>query len=186
MTDLLEVLKAPPTPSPIFNSQRELATAITTLQSILGQDHTIPTVPPPLPTTPPPTIPVTTITTTQWTQSRSINLYPISTIIRKYYADILSFHKGEITLFDATNHLYHVKYLQGNREEFTYDEIRNHRKTIQKYAKNKPRNNILHGHTRDFNNSVLFIPTKAYLNPVKQDYLRKHQAHLLHQHHKEY
>ena len=36
MTDLLEVLKAPPTPSPIFNSQRESATAITTLQSILG------------------------------------------------------------------------------------------------------------------------------------------------------
>ena len=64
MTDLLEVLKAPPTPSPIFNSQRELATAITTLQSILGRDHTTPTVPPPLPSTPPPTISVTTNTNT--------------------------------------------------------------------------------------------------------------------------
>ena len=36
MTDLLEVLKAPPTLSPIFNSQKKLATVLTTLQSILG------------------------------------------------------------------------------------------------------------------------------------------------------
>ena len=64
MTDLLEVLKAPPTPSPIFNSQRDLATAITTLQSILGRDHTTPTVPPPLPSDPTPTIPVITNTNT--------------------------------------------------------------------------------------------------------------------------
>ena len=64
MTDLLAVLKAPLTPSPIFNSQQELATAITTLQSILGRDHTTSTVPPPLPASPPTTIPVTTNTTT--------------------------------------------------------------------------------------------------------------------------
>ena len=31
MTDRLEVLKAPPTPSPIFNCQRDLATSISTL-----------------------------------------------------------------------------------------------------------------------------------------------------------
>ena len=49
MTDLLEVLKAPLTPSPIFNSQQDLTTPISTLQSINGRDHTTPTVPPPLP-----------------------------------------------------------------------------------------------------------------------------------------
>ena len=38
MTDLLAVLKSPPTLAPVFNSQQELATAITTLQSILGSD----------------------------------------------------------------------------------------------------------------------------------------------------
>ena len=132
MIDLLEVLKAPPTPSSIFNSQQELSTAITTLESILGQDHTTPTVPPPLSTTPSPTILVTTNTKNRSTRSRPINLYPINTIIQKYYADTLSFHKGEITSFDATNNLYHVKYLQGDKEEFTYDKIRKHKKPTQK------------------------------------------------------
>ena len=186
MIDLLEVFKAPLTPSPIFNSQWELATAITTLQSILGRDHTTPTVPPPLPNTPPPTIPVTTNTKTRSAQFRSINLYPIGTIIQKYYAYALSFHEGEITSFDVTNNLYHVKYLQGDREEFIYDEIRKYRKMTQKYTKNIPCRNILHGPSHDFNNSVLYIPTKASPNPVKQDYLRKHLAHLLHQQHNEY
>ena len=31
-----------------------------------------------------------------------------------------------------------------------------------------------------------FVPIKASPNPVKQDYIKKHQAHLLHQQHKEY
>ena len=53
-----------------------------------------------------------------------------------------------------------------------------YRKMIQKYAKYKP--------IRDFNNSVLLIPTKACPNPVKQDYLRHHQVHLLQQHNEEY
>ena len=33
---------------------------------------------------------------------------------------------------------------------------------------------------------MLFIQTKASPNPIKQDYLRKNQAHLLNQQHKEY
>ena len=37
-----------------------------------------------------------------------------------------------------------------------------------------------------FNNYVFFIPTKASPNQVKQDYIMKNQAHLLHQQHKEY
>ena len=102
----------------------------------------------------------------------------MGTIIRKWDTDSLSFHEGAITSFDAINNLYHVKYLQGDREEFTYDEIRKYRKTIQKYSKYKP--------IRDFNNSVLFIPTKACPNPVKADFLRHHQALLLQQQHEEY
>ena len=61
MTDLLAVLKASPTLSPIFNSQRELATVITTLQSILGRDNNTPAVPPPQPICIP-TIPIITNT----------------------------------------------------------------------------------------------------------------------------
>ena len=107
-------------------------------------------------------------------------------IIQKYYANTLSFNEGEITSFNATNNHYYVKYLQGNREEFTYDEIRKHMKPIQKYTKKKPSREILSSPTHDFNNSVLYIPKKASPNPVKQDYLRKHQANLLHKQHKEY
>ena len=174
ITDLLDVLKAPPTPSPIFNSQWDLATAITTLQSILGRDHATPTVPPPQLSSTTPTIPVITNTNARSTQSQPSNLYPIGTIICKYHSDILSFHEGGITSFDATNNLYHVKYLQGDREEFTYDEIRKYRKPTQKYTKDIPRRNILHGPPRKFNNSVFYIPTKASPNPAKQDYMREH------------
>ena len=177
MTDLLEVLKAPPIPSPIFNSQRDLATAISTLQSILGRDHTTPATPPPPAPTPTPT-PITTDTEKRGTRSKPVNLYPMGTIIRRWDTDSLSFHEGAITSFDAINNLYHVKFLQGDREEFTYDEIRKYRKKIQKYAKYKP--------IRDFNNSVLFIPTQACPNPVKADFLRHHQALLLQQQHGEY
>ena len=88
--------------------------------------------------------------------------------------------------FNVTNNLYHVKYLQGEREKFTYDEIRIYRETTQQYLKDIPSRNILHSPPCDFNNSVLYIPTKASPNPVKQDYLRKHQAHLLYQQHTEY
>ena len=115
MTDLLEVLKAPKIPSPIFNSQRELTTAITTLQSILGRDNTTPTMPPPLPVSTPTTIPITTNTTTRSSHSKPVNLYPISTIICRCSTDTLSFLKGVITPSDATNNLNHVKYLQGDR-----------------------------------------------------------------------
>ena len=132
----------------------------------------------PLPVSTPTIISVTTNTTTQLSRSKPVNLYPIGTIIRKEYTDTLSFLKGEIISFDATNNLYHVNYLQGDREEFTYDEVRKYRKPIQKYSKHKP--------IREYNNSVLFIPTKICPNPVKQDYLRQDQAHLLQQQHKEY
>ena len=40
MVDLLAVLQTPPKTSPVFNSQRELATAITTLQTLLVPDRT--------------------------------------------------------------------------------------------------------------------------------------------------
>ena len=40
MADLLAVLQTPPKTSPVFNSQRELATAITTLQTPLVRDGT--------------------------------------------------------------------------------------------------------------------------------------------------
>ena len=82
MTDLLEVLQAPPKPSPVLNSQQELAIAITTLQSILGRDNTTPTATP-TPRIHAPTIPVITNTNTRSTQSKPINLYPIDTIISK-------------------------------------------------------------------------------------------------------
>ena len=45
---------------------------------------------------------------------------------------------------------------------------------------------MFYGLGSKFNNSVFFIPTTASPNPVKQDSMMKHQAHLLHQKHKEY
>ena len=185
MTDLLAILKAPPTPSRIFNSQRKLATAITTLQSILGGDNS--------------THYSTTTATNLYTnhpnhhqhqrsidQWKPINLYPIGTIIRKYNINASSFHEDEITSYNAINNLYHVKYLQSDREEFTYGEIRKQRKTTQKHTKIKQPKTMSHGLKRKFNNSVFFIPTKASPNPVKQDYMRKNHAYLLHQQHKKY
>ena len=60
---------------------------------------------------------------------------------------------------------------------------------IEKQHRNTRRNNnqkpCLIAKCR-FNNSVLFIRTNASHNPVKQDCITNHQAHLLHQHHKAY
>ena len=42
------------------------------------------------------------------------------------------------------------------------------------------------GPSCQFNNSVIFILTKANHNPIKQDHMKNHQAFLLHQQHKEY
>ena len=91
MTDLLEVLKAPPTPLPIFNSQRDLATAISTLQSILGRDHTTPTDLPPLPAPTPTPTPITADTTKRGTRSKPVNLYPMGTTIQNWDTGTLSF-----------------------------------------------------------------------------------------------
>ena len=107
-------------------------------------------------------------------------------MIRKYFLDTSPFHEGEITSYNAVNNLYHVKYIQGDREEFTYDKICKHRKTTQKYTKQKQPKTIFHGPKLRFNNSVFYIPTKASPNSVKQDYMKKHQAFLLHQQHEEY
>ena len=79
---------------------------------------------------------------------KQTNLYLIGTIIRKYCMDTSSFYEGEITSFDAVNNLYHVKYIQGDRGEFTYSKIRKHRKTAQKYTKQKQPKPISHGPKR--------------------------------------
>ena len=140
MTDLLTVLKTLPTPFPIFNSQQELATAKSTLQSTLGRDtlppqyhhhHHNQSVHQAFPSSPTPTF------TPIFDQHvrKSINLYPIGTIIRNYCLDISSFIESEVTSYNAINNLYHFKYIQGDREGFTYDEIHKHRKTTQKYTK---------------------------------------------------
>lgn len=39
MADMLAVLQTPPKTSPVFNSQRELATAVATLQTLLVRER---------------------------------------------------------------------------------------------------------------------------------------------------
>ena len=53
--------------------------------------------------------------------TKQTNLYPIGTVIRKYCLDTSSFHREEIMPYNAVNNLYHIKYIQGDREESNYD-----------------------------------------------------------------
>ena len=143
MTDLLDVLKAHPILSPIFNSQQDLATAITTVQSILGRDYTTPTVPPPQPSGTTLTAPVITNTNARSTRSKPINLYPkvllfLSTIqIHYHFTKVKSPHSMPPITFTTSNTSRVIK--ENN------DKVRKYRKPTQKYNNKIQHRTILHG-----------------------------------------
>ena len=100
------------------------------------------------------------------------NLYPIGTIIQKKFNGGI-FYEGAITSYYSINNLCKVKFMNGDREECTYEEVWNHCKTTQMYTKPKKTKSTTCGPPRKFNNAAMFIPTKKNLNPVKQDYNTK-------------
>ena len=59
------------------------------------------------------------------------NLFPIGTIVKK------DMHEGEITSYDPVNNYYKVKFKDGDREEYAYDEILLYRKSTQIYSRKK-------------------------------------------------
>ena len=170
MADLLAVLQAPPKTSPVFNHQRELATAVSTLQKILVREGNSEQTPAPItkPRSQPRPSPIVNNTTTRSSRSQPTNLFPIGTIVKK------GIHEGEITSYDPVNNYYKVKFEDGDREEYTYGEILLYRKSKQIYSRKKKIKPTTCGPKRHFSNAAFFIPTKANPNPVKKDYLTKH------------
>ena len=89
-------------------------------------------------------------------------------------------------MYDQVNKYYKVKFKDGDREEYTYGEILLYRKSKKRYSRKQKIKPTMCGPKRHFNNSAIFIPTKANPNPVKKDYIIKHQAFIMQQQHKEY
>ena len=100
ISDLLKVLQSPQKTSSVFNSQRELSSAIKTIQTILFRGNiaqqvasSIEKINPIVETVEPD--PVTTNTNTRFSQSEPTHLFPIGTIIRKILDDGI-FYEGAI------------------------------------------------------------------------------------------
>ena len=127
-----------------------------------------------------PTAPVVSNTTIRSSCSQPTNIFPISIIVKK------DMHEGEITLYDPVNNYYKVKFKDGDREEYTYDEILMYRKSKKLYFRKKETKSTTCGSQCHFNNSAMFIPTKANPNPVKKGYMTKLRVFLMQQQHKEY
>ena len=77
-----------------------------------------------------------------------------------------------MTAYDSINNLYEIKYIEGEIDDFTYEELRKYRKTQQKYRKVLKLKRIettttKRGHEHD----IFFISTKA--NPLKMGLQQK-------------
>ena len=68
------------------------------------------------------------------TRSQTAQLYPIGTIIRKQFDDG-KYYEGEVTKYDPPNKLYSIEYCDGDREEYTHDEVTTYRKKTQQYSR---------------------------------------------------
>ena len=130
IADLLKVLQSTPTTSPVFNCQCDLSEALETLQTILIRDDTTQSVPitsnpigkPTLAPKIKPVDPSYSKNIVWLSRSNPTNLYPIGTIICKKFNDGI-FYEGAITSYNSLNNFYKVKFKNGNREEYTYDEV---------------------------------------------------------------
>ena len=121
------------------------------------------------------------------TRSTPTALYPLGTIIcRKFEIDNI-FHKGEVMMYDPTNNLYHIKYRDGDIDDFNYEEVTKYRKVKQKYPKVLKLKQINHPLTHfDHKHDIFFIPTKANPNPIQPDYNKQHLAFLMKEQHRDY
>ena len=57
------------------------------------------------------------------TRSAPIALLPIGTIICCICKNNAKFYEGEVTAYDTTNDLLHIKYRESDTDDFTYDEF---------------------------------------------------------------
>ena len=62
-------------------------------------------------------------------------LFPIGTIIRCRCENDNIFYECEVTAYDTTNDLYHIKYREGDTDDFIYDELKKYRNVQQIYRK---------------------------------------------------
>lgn len=118
------------------------------------------------------------------TRSQTYVQEKVGTIVRKQFND-RKFYKGEITKYDPVNKFYTIKYKDGDIEEYDHSEIKKYKKKKKEYSKQITQQSTgsktAFSATRQYDENIFFIPTKACPNPVKMDY-RKSQAAFLIQH----
>ena len=66
------------------------------------------------------------------TRSKTIKIFPNGTIIRKRFDK--GWFEGQVTKHDPVTNYYQIKYTDGDAEEMTYSEVKQHRKPIQTFS----------------------------------------------------
>ena len=66
-------------------------------------------------------------------QTRSNKNYDIGTLIRKRFPNH-KHYEGGVTSYDPTNRLYRIKYLDGDNEDFTPEEMKKYYHHTQRYT----------------------------------------------------
>ena len=195
LTDLLAVLRDPPKSVPFLQQGTDLNEAILRLQTLLFLDQNNnnntaidrnqfdnisaprvkqgvarPRVQPRIETSVAPIISPHDRTT----RSKTARRHAIGTIVRKRFDDG-KFYEGEVTKYDPPNKFYAVEYRDGDKEEYTHDEITTHHKKTQQYSRTlKVRPLALH--TSSVDRHRMSIPTKANPNPNPKKYNRPQPA----------
>ena len=177
LTDLLAALKSPPPAVPFLQQGTELNEAIRALQSLLflDQDQSAraprveqssqrPRVHPPIEKSVAPPEPQDK----RKTRPTSARTHEIGTIIKKKFNDG-KIYEGEITKYDPINKFYGIAYRDGDKEEFTHDEVTAHRKKTQKYSHNLKVRPLAFTTTNNSHRHHMSIPTKASPTPKIQD-----------------
>jgi hypothetical protein len=72
-------------------------------------------------------------------KTRSAHVYHDGTIVRKQFKE--GIFEGEVTHYDTITKFYKIQYEDGDTEEMTYDEVKQHLKPLQEYSNRPPRVN---------------------------------------------
>ena len=176
LADLLEVLQHPHPAVPFLQQGTELNEAIRSLQTLLflDQDQSAtatrvaqrdqrPRVQPLIETSVAPPAPQDK----RMTRATTARTHDIGTIIKKKFNDG-KIYEGEVHKYDPINKFYGIAYRDGDKEEFTHDEVTAHRKKTQRYSSQLKVRPLAFKAIGTAHRHRLSIPTKANPTPNLQ------------------
>jgi len=176
LTDLLGVFQKSHPAVPFLQQGTELNEAIRSLQSLLflyqDQNATAPSVTHPgrRPRVP---LPVETSVepllspNKQKIRSQTARTHAFGTITTKKIGDGKTY-EGEVTKYDPLNKFYSIAYKDGDKEEFTHEEVTTYRQKTQQYTRRRKVRSLVFATTSRSHRHKMSIPTKANPTPKRR------------------